>query len=1382
MSERPKLVLIDGHALLYRAYHALPATMVTSRGEPTNALYGFLSTVLKVLSEEQPDYVIVCMDRGRTFRHDLYPEYKAHRAKMPDDLRPQVDRAEEVLHALGIPTYGLEGYEADDLIGTLARQAEQAGLDTLIITGDSDALQLVREHVQVLVPGRKYSDTLRYDPDRVRERYGFDPERLAEFKALKGDPSDNIPGVPGIGEKTAEELVRNFGSLEALYEKLEQVPPRYRKALEENRDQAFLSRDLARIRTDVPVRLDLEGSRFGTYDREAVVRLFRELEFRSLLGRLPGRRAEAEPAQPSRQLPLFEAPPAPPEPAAPPAYRIVRDEAALREMLAALGSGPLALDTETTSLQPMDTELVGISLARGDGRAWYIPVGHRTPDGRRLPGQLPWEEVRRQLSPLLGDARIPKIAHHAKFDTLVLAEQGLEVRGVTFDTLIAAYLVGGRTGLVEGEGESEGGAAALRKDRSIGLKNLAFRYLGVEMRDIAEILGKGREVRTMDQVPIEVVGPYACADAEMTFRLKEVLESQLAENGLTALFEEVEMPLVEVLREMERTGVLLDIPFLHQMSGELQRALKELEEEIYGYAGHRFNVHSTQQLGEVLFRELGLPLTATSKLKSGGYSTASEVLEKLRAAHPIVEAVLRLRELAKLKSTYVDALPLLVNRRTGRVHTSFNQTATATGRLSSSNPNLQNIPIRTEIGRKVRQAFIADPGWVLLSADYSQVELRVLAHISRDEGLLSAFRRGEDIHASTASTVLGVPLAEVTPEMRRLAKCVAKGTLVYTSYGLQPIEALGERPEVGQFTPLGHLSVATDGAEKEATHLYFDGRRPVRTITVKTGLSIACTHRHRLRVIDREGNYVWKSAGEIERGDFLAVVKGSRVFGHNDILPQVEFPAALRRTRYKDLNIPSHWTPELARFLGYVLSGGYLYRHKGKPHTSTLTLSQSLAQERVTEDLVEVARALFGDRPRFSRRRGRLFVQVHSSKLLYWLSALGIHGKSEAKTIPDALLTAPYGIQVEFLRALFSGDGSLKNEGKAITYSTKSWQLASRLQQMLLNFGYLFSLSVEGRQGRQEPYYTLSLTGAGEVRRFLDEIGFISDHKRTSGEVAYACDRSVIPYQTERIGRLYPFLKGGVKEKAYEVLQIDHPVNLNRTRAEMVVRHLWAGGLEHPALTELENPVSKNLVFLPVIAIEEGEADVYDLFVPEGNAYVANGFVSHNTINFGIIYGMSGYGLAQRTGLSQEEADRFIKNYFARYPGVGRYVEGIKRKAHEQGYVETLLGRRRYIPELRSSNRNVRMAAEREAVNTPIQGTAADIIKIAMVRLFRALQERKLRSRMLLQVHDELVLEVPEEEVETVVPLVKEVMEGAYRLEAPLQVEIHTGPNWGALK
>lgn len=919
MPANPKLVLIDGHALLYRAYHALPPTMITSQGEPTNAIYGFLNIFLKVVGDEQADHVIVCFDKGRTFRHDLYDEYKAHRAKMPDDLRSQVGRLEEVLHALGIPTYALEGYEADDLIGTLSRQATEAGLDTLIVTGDIDALQLVTDHVNVLTPGRRYSETVRYDPERVKERFGFAPAQLIEFKGLKGDPSDNIPGVPGVGDKTATKLVQTYGSLEKVYEHLDQVQKRYRSALEENRQQAFFSRDLATIRTDVPVELDAEGSVLGGYDREEVVRLFRELEFRTLLNRLSklfGEDREAGEA-PTRQLSLFGEQRS--AAAVPASYTIVRDEAGLSSVVEALGQGPFAFDTETTSLNPMETGLVGLSVAVSDGRAWYIPVGHRTTAGTTAAEQLRWESVRQRLA-VLSDPAVPKYAHHAKFDTLVLVQHGMDVRGVVFDTMIAAHLLG---------------------ERSARLKDLAFRRLGVEMQTIVELLGKGASARTMDQVPIEQAGPYACADADMTFRLQALLAPRLAQQeNVERLFREIEMPLVRVLRDMERAGIGLDVGFLSKMSAELSEGMEALEKQIHELAGHDFNVRSTQQLSEVLFDELGLPLTATRKLKSGAFSTASDVLEKLRGAHPIVEAVLDYRELAKLNSTYVEALPKLVNPQTGRVHTSFNQTATTTGRLSSSDPNLQNIPIRTELGRRVRYAFVADPGCVLLSADYSQVELRVLAHLSEDPGLLEAFALGEDIHASTAATLFDVPRDQVTAQQRRVAK----------------------------------------------------------------------------------------------------------------------------------------------------------------------------------------------------------------------------------------------------------------------------------------------------------------------------------------------------------------------------------------------------------------------------------------------------------TVNFGLMYGMSDFGLAQRLQINREDAAHFIETYFGRYANVRRYIEETLEHGREQGYVRTLLGRRRYIPELRSSNRNVRMAAEREAVNAPIQGTAADIIKIAMVRLYRALGEGDLRSRMLLQVHDELVLEVPHEEVGTVEPLVVEIMEGAYPLDAPLRVDVHTGPTWGDLK
>lgn len=1353
-----KLVLIDGHALAYRAYFALPPTLSTSKGELTNAVFGFTSMLLNVLRDEKPDYIAVAFDVGKSFRHQEYKEYKAHRLQMPDDMRIQMERIRDILHAMGIPIIEVEGYEADDVLGTLAQKAEQEGLEILIVTGDTDTFQLINDHTRVLTSRRAFSDTVVYDKQGIAERYGLQPHQLVDYKALIGDTSDNIPGVRGIGEKTAAQLLQRYGSVEGIYAHLDEIEsPRFRKALEEGRESAFLSKRLAAIVTDVPIELDLEACRVTKFDRDRVMEIFRELEFRSLVPRLPST-PEGERWGPPQQLTLFAEVK---EEAIPTNYRVVGDEKALEELVARLAKATaLTLDVETTSTDAMAAELVGIALTDKEGEGYYVPVARG--EGKGAEGRLPLDYVVEKLRPVLEDESIAKYAHNSKYDLTVLARQGVQVKGLAFDTMIAEWL-------------------ADPASRNLGLKNLAWARLGVEMKPITDLIGTGKRQLTMAQVPTAQVASYACADVDMTHRLVKVLEPELKEKKLWPLFTEVEMPLVPVLVEMEMRGVKLDVDYLREMSRQLHEQLSALEREIQEMVGYPFNVSSTQQLSDALFIKLGLSAQGVRKTESGHYSTSADVLERLRGQHPVIGLILEHRELAKLKSTYVDALPLLVNKHTGRVHTSYNQTGTVTGRLSSSDPNLQNIPIRTDVGREVRRAFVAEEGSVLLAADYSQVELRILAHISQDKGLLDAFGRGEDIHASTAATVLGVPIEQVTPEMRRLAKCVAQGTLVYTSRGMRPIETIGERPGIGQFTPLRNLSVVSDESEKEATHLYYDGRRPIITITVETGLSIACTPRHKLRVINKAGNYVWKAAGEIECGDYLAVIRGSRVFGSNYELPKVEFPPALRVTNYKDLDIPSYWTPELARFLGYVISEGYLYRHKTKPHAGCLTVSQSLAEEEITKDLIKVTRALFGDRVKINQHRGSTFVQINSSKLLYWLKSLGIYGKADTKAIPDALLVAPYEIQVEFLRALFAGDGSLKSEGKQITYSTKSQQLATRLQQVLLNFGYLFSLSVEKRKGREESYYALRLTGIDNVQSFLDEIGFISKHKQTLKQTALSCDRSVIPYQTERIKELYPFLKGTVRDKAYEVLRDNQPVNLNHVRAEMIVRYLRSVGVAHPALTELEKLVNKNLVFLPVVAIEEGEADVYDLFVPDGNTYVANGFVSHNTVNFGVTYGMSGYGMAQRTGLSQEEADRFIKNYFAKYPRVKKYVEDTKRKAQDLGYVETLLGRRRYFPELQSGSKahhSVRAAAQRMAINAPIQGSAADIIKIAMIRLHRALKERGLRSGMILQVHDELVLEVPEDELDVVAPLVKSIMEGAFQLDAPLKVDMKVGKNW----
>jgi DNA polymerase-1 len=916
MPPRKKLVLIDGHSLAYRAFHALPEDMKTSRGELTNAVFGFTSMLLNVVRDENPTHIAVAFDKGLTFRHDVYAEYKAHRAKMPDELSTQMDRVRQVVETLGIPVFEQEGYEADDLLGTLARQAGEQGIDTLIVTGDTDLLQLADEHTRILTSKWRFSDTVTYDAKGVEQRYGLSPGQLADLKGIVGDKSDNIPGVRGVGEKTATDLLQQYSTLEGVYEHLDEVQSRFRSKLEAERDMAFLSRQLGTIKRDVPVKLDLDACLVHDYDRERVLDLFGELEFRSLVEKLPGAE-HARLAGVPHQLSLFGNEPATALPASPSAdYQIVADEEALHGLVAQLKKAQaLTLDTETTHTDPMQAELVGIALTDAAGRGYYIPVKAPPSDP-----QLGAETIVKSLSSLLKDSRLPKYGHNLKYDIAVLEWAGVPVEGLAFDTMIAEWL-------------------ANPASANLGLKNLAWARLKQHMTPISDLIGTGKGQLTMDQVPIAQVAPYACADVDMTHRLVGELKPELEEKGSWLLFTEVEMPLIPVLAAMEKVGVKLDIPFLQQMSGELAGRLSDLETTIQQLVGYAFNVNSTQQLSDALFKNLGLSAQGMRRTKTGHYSTAAEVLERLRGKHPVIDYILEHRELAKLKSTYVDALPQMVNPRTGRVHTSYNQTGTVTGRISSSDPNLQNIPIRTELGRQVRRAFIAEPGAKLIAADYSQVELRVMAHISGDRGLLEAFARGEDIHASTAAAIMGVPLADVTPEMRRLAKAV----------------------------------------------------------------------------------------------------------------------------------------------------------------------------------------------------------------------------------------------------------------------------------------------------------------------------------------------------------------------------------------------------------------------------------------------------------NFGLSYGQTAYGLAQATGQTQAEAEDFIKAYFERFPKVREYIDTTKARATRQGYVETLLGRRRYFPELLPGSKathNVRQASERMAINAPIQGTAADIIKIAMIRLHHALLEQSLQARMTLQVHDELVVEAPDSEVRIVKSLMRKVMESAFELKAPLKVDLKIGQNW----
>jgi DNA polymerase-1 len=977
----PRLLLIDGHALVYRAYHALPPDLRTSKGEPTNAVLGFTQMLMDTLRKEAPQYIVVTFDKGRTFRHDASADYKATRTAMPDDLRGQMSRVREIVQAMGIPIFELQGFEADDLIGTLSKQAEEMGIDTYILSGDNDQHQLVSEHVRMIAPGgyrQRFSDAKVYDLDAVHERYGFGPELVPDFKALVGDKSDNIPNVPGIGDKGASSLLQQYGSLEGIIEHIDELKPKVAESLREHMDQARASKVLATIVRDAPVTLDLEASRATGFDHYRVIDLLRELEFRKLLdtlaqveivlgvaGAYPTAAAPGETqGKPSpggtQQMNMFgdgEASTATAEETSDPRrstvealqskeereragiperVNIVRTATELKALVDLLReSERFTVDVESTSANELDADLVGISIAppTPDGNvlaAFYIPVGHveAQEEGPPKPskGQLPLDTVRKALAAVLANPNIKKDAHNAKYDAMVLKRAGLPVEGLGFDTMIAAYLAG---------------------ETSTGLKDLAFTKLGIQMVPIEELIGKrGRNQITMDLVPIDLAAPYAAADVAVTESLRHLFTRPLEEAGLWELFNEIEMPLVSVLADMELTGVALNVPWLQKLSTILHEKMGKLQEQIYEEAKHPFNINSSQQLGSVLFEELGLP---GRKRTQTGYSTDRDVLDSLKGLHPIIDDIIEYRHLVKLKNTYIDALPLLVRTDTGRVHTSFNQSVAATGRLSSSQPNLQNIPIRTEIGRDVRKAFIADNDSphklfgeesLLLAADYSQIELRLLAHMAKEERLIAAFEAGEDIHTATAAEILGVPLEQVDPDSRRLAK----------------------------------------------------------------------------------------------------------------------------------------------------------------------------------------------------------------------------------------------------------------------------------------------------------------------------------------------------------------------------------------------------------------------------------------------------------TINFGVLYGMGSYGLARDSGLSQQEAAKFIELYWSRYPAVRLFMDRTLQEGRQVGYVSTLLGRRRYMPELQSRNAGLRQQAERMAINAPVQGTAADIIKIAMNRLHAEMKRRGLKSKMLLQVHDELLFEVPRSELQEMADVVCETMEGALELDVPLRVDIKAGTNWGEMQ
>jgi len=743
------LYLLDGSALVYRAFFALQRTGLTNaRGEPTGAVFGFANTLQMLVASERPDYLAVVFDApGKTFRHEAYAEYKANRAAMPDELRLQIPWVKELVAAWPCPLIEVPEVEADDVIGAYAAQVAGPELDVVAVTGDKDFYQLLGRHVRILNPGRGGASAVEarlVGPDDLEAKFGVaEPGQVIDVLALMGDTSDNVPGVPGIGPKTAGKLVAEYGSLEGILEHLDRLRPAQREKLEAHREQLFLSRDLVTIQTDLELPLPVDALRAVPPGGDALAAFLDRMNFQKLRRDL-GLAVPAAPGAPA----LFERKDS---------YRLVSDPASLAELAERLArsEGAFAVDTETTSVDPMRAELVGIALAPVPGEGYYVNLGHA---GGAVP--LPAEAVRGILGPLLADPARPKIAHHAKYDLLVLERAGYTVGGFVFDTMIASYLID--------------------PEESHKLDALALAHLGETMIPITDLIGKGARQKSMTEVDAPTAARYAAEDADMTLRLEARFAPRLRDLGLDALFREVEIPLMHVLRKMERTGMALDVPFLREMSGTLERELQQLEARCHAAAGEAFNVNSPQQLAAVLFEKLALPRGKRTKT---GYSTDSDVLEGLRHLHELPAAVLDYRQVAKLKSTYVDTLPRMIHPGTGRVHASFNQTVAATGRLSSSEPNLQNIPIRTPLGRRVRKAFVpGEPGWSLVSADYSQIELRIMAHLSRDPALRDAFARDLDVHTDTASRLFGVPPDAVTPLQRGQAKTVNFGIL----YGQGP--------------------------------------------------------------------------------------------------------------------------------------------------------------------------------------------------------------------------------------------------------------------------------------------------------------------------------------------------------------------------------------------------------------------------------------------------------------------------------------------------------------------------------------------------------------------------------------------------------------------
>jgi len=759
---KKKLFIIDGHALCYRAYYAfINNPLINSKGQNISAIYGFTRMFFRLLEDQKPDYLIAAFDPpGKTFRSDIYSEYKANRKKMPEDLRPQVDEIKNIVESLGFVKLEHEGLEADDLLGSAAQKYASKDLDVYLVTGDKDAYQLVTENVRIYANKKGISEYEIYGPDEILEKIGLPPEKIIDYMALTGDTSDNIPGAKGIGPKSALKLMTEFGSVENIYDNIGSIKGKVREKLESSRDMVSLSKQLVTIKCDVTLEEDLESMKYAKPEPAEAAAIFRKLEMDSVADEFFGNAGKQNEKNSKTEEKT---------------YSIIRTEKELQDALDEIKkAGEVSVDTETTSVSPVEAELIGISMSIAERQGWYLPVVSRSLFSDDIPDR---ETGLRMVRDVLENPDIKKIGQNIKYDLIVLSNAGIELKGIYFDTMIASYLLD-------------------PTERRHNLDLMASKYLNYKTISYKELTGTGKNAIPLSEVPIEGLAEYAIEDADIAFRLYSILKERIVEDEVDGLFYEIEMPLVHVLADMEKNGVKIDPDYFTQLGKENDRKLGEVMDHIYSLAGETFNLNSTRELAHILFEKIGLKPQKKTKT---GYSTDIKVLEALKGDHEIIDQLISYRTLSKLKSTYIDALPKIIYSRSGRIHTSYNQTVVATGRLSSSDPNLQNIPVRDEFGKNIRKGFVPEKGFLIMSADYSQIELRLAAHLSGDENMCKAFTEGIDIHSLTASSVFGVSVDDVTSDMRRQSKIINFATIYGVSpYGLSQQADIGIR-EAGDF-------------------------------------------------------------------------------------------------------------------------------------------------------------------------------------------------------------------------------------------------------------------------------------------------------------------------------------------------------------------------------------------------------------------------------------------------------------------------------------------------------------------------------------------------------------------------------------------------------